>query len=111
MNNSVYPTPDDRFWLGGAKVGSRDICFACAEMTVTDDRLELRLADHTRYFFSPQQVPKLEFWDCGPAFPAAGIRFHHQIPEYPSEIVFWFNATSAAPFVEKLNESGFGRKN
>jgi hypothetical protein len=109
--SAMYPTPDDKFWLGGAQVGHRNICFACAELAVTGDELVLKLADFHHYAFKPQQVTKVESWDCGETFPAAGIRLQHQIPSYPSEIAFWFHATNAAPFVAKLNQLGFGQTN
>lgn len=106
----TLPRVADQYWTGGAKVGSKDICFPMAELEVTGMELILRLADCSKYVFKPSQVNKIEFGPCASPgmLPAVGIRIRHQIPDYPEEIVFVFFCENHRPFLKKLRKLGYG---
>jgi hypothetical protein len=104
------PNVQEESWPGGAKVGPDEYCFSQAELNPTPGNLTLRLADQRQYIFKPEQVLEIETWPCGRGIsPAAGIRIHHQVEDYPELIVFAFLCADPEPFVEKLKKLGFGR--
>lgn len=100
-----------RYWIGGAVIGSKRFCYSLAEMEITPDELVLRLADFTRYAFKPWQISEIEVCPCGSpgVIPAAGLKICHRVDAYPEQIVFQLLCYSPEPFLDRLQALNLGK--
>jgi len=108
---SEMPSVGEQYWQGGARVGGKDFCFGCAEMSFVGGELILRLADCSKFSFKPEQILEIESCDCASpgVLPAAGIRIRHRVVDYPGEMVFLFFTENPKQFVIGLRKMGFGK--
>lgn len=73
-------------FTGGAEIGWLHAMFPSATLSVTRDKLDLKVFLMGRYLFSPEQVVAI---DQGSATRGlARIEIHHNISYYPQDIVF-----------------------
>jgi len=95
-------------WLGGARIDSFNATWPFARLTATRDVLRLRVIRAGVFEFRPDQVNRLSEFGFIPLF-GRGVQIHHQIPNYPSRIVFWYLTWSVSWLVEEFRLLGYGR--
>jgi len=90
---------------GGARIAGVNVTWPFAILTVSRDELDLNASLIGKYRFSPDQVISIEKHVSIPLL-AWGIRIHHNVPDYPQEIVFW-HVASPDSLLKMIEETGF----
>ena len=101
-NDSRYA--NEPYWVGGAMVGKQKYCYSLADMEVRSGKVVLRLADHSQYYFAPEDVEQIEACECGsPGVPpAAAIRIRHKVSSYPAEVAFFTFCDDVQVYIQRL---------
>jgi hypothetical protein len=96
-----------KVWKGGARLGSKNATWPFAQLFLTPTALTLRVAVLGTFAFAPAQVKKVESYGMIPFF-GKGVRIHHQIPNYPEKVVFWYLCANPQFLVDEIRALGYG---
>ena len=105
--STVTPNQNDKVcYLGGARVGGMGASWPLARLTVTRDRLMLKIRLLGTFEFTPQDIVSIDPQRSIPLIGAA-IRIRHKRTEYPEEITFGHFSCSGRPLCECLRSFGY----
>jgi len=90
---------------GGAKIGMLKSTWPFADLTVTRNKLELNVSLLNKLVFLPGDVTALTPHPGGYKM-SAGIKIHHNIPQYKDEVIFW-SSKSPAELLKQIEATGF----
>ncbi len=95
----------NRSLTGGARLGFFNATWPFAKLTATEDSLTLKVAFMGSFTFTPDQVVRIDQYVRIP-FAGWGIRIQHDVPHYPSKIIFWYLGFPSTVF-QYIKDSGF----
>jgi hypothetical protein len=77
--------------VGGARIGWINFTWPFARLSVTQDKLTIRVM-FDAYTFAPTDVYAIERYK---GYLSEGIRICHNVASYPERIIFWSNPEKA----------------
>ncbi|MDA8155526.1 MAG: hypothetical protein M0Z52_03595 [Actinomycetota bacterium] len=96
-------------WIGGARLDIFNVTWPFAKLTVSHERLCLKVTFWGAMSFRPDQVLKIEPVGIIPFF-GKGIQIHHNLDMQvnPSTVIFWYIAKDAQKIISDLHQWGYG---
>jgi len=93
---------------GGAQLGWINATWPLANLSVSAEKIELRVGASGKYIFRPESVVDISRYTFIPVL-GWGIRIRHCVAAYPDDIVFWCLG-NPDKLMERIRETGFGAR-
>lgn len=97
---------NEKFTLtGGARIGMSNASFPLADLYVDKNILKINASIVGNLVFHPNDVISIEAYSSIPII-GNGIKIHHRIEKYSSEVIFWTFKNPAA-VINEIRKTGF----